>query len=98
MIPTYKVTSKAQADLFAIGRFTTKEWGVAQRNSYLKLLDNCFSLLAEDPELGIACDFIAKGYRKFPQSSHLIFYKFEPDGTIEIIRVLHKTMDVESKF
>jgi len=95
---SYKVTRKAQADLIAIGLFTAKEWGIAQRNDYLKQMDNCFSLLAEDPELGIACDFITKGYRKFPQGSHLIFYKCDLDGMIEIIRVLHKAMDIETKF
>lgn len=97
-MPAYRVTRKAQADLIAIGRFTTKEWGISQRNNYLKQLDNCFLQLSKNPELGIACDFIAKGYRKFPQGSHLIFYKQAPEGLVEIIRVLHKTMDIESKF
>lgn len=94
----YMVTRKAHADLIAIGRFTAKKWGVSQRNSYLKQLDNCFQELAENPELGIVCNYIANGYRKFPQGSHLIFYKQSTEGLVQIIRVLHKTMDVESKF
>jgi toxin ParE1/3/4 len=97
-MPLYKVTRKAQADLIAIGRFTTKEWGVTRRNSYLKQLDNCFLQLSENPELGTTCDFISDGYRKFPQASHLIFYKLSPEGVVQIIRVLHKSMDVNSKF
>ena len=74
-MPSYKVTRKARADLIAIGRFTTKEWGVPQRNSYLKELDNCFSRISSNPELGMVCDYIAKGYRKIPQGSHLVFYR-----------------------
>ena len=97
-MPHYKITKKAQADLLAIGRFTAEKWGVFQRNTYLKQLDNCFSQLAENPNLGIICDFIAKGYRKFPQSSHLVFYRQGLKGLVEIIRVLHKSMDVESNF
>jgi len=59
---TYKLTNKAQDDLLSIGRFTLKEWGVKKRNFYLKQLDACFSHIAENPRLGIACDFIMVGY------------------------------------
>ncbi len=93
----YKVTKKAQADLMEIGIYTINEWGATQRNAYLKQLDDCFTQLAENPLLGVQVDFIAKGYRKFPQGSHLIFYKQDMDGVVEIIRILHKTMDLESK-
>ncbi len=94
----YKLTNKAQDDLLSIGRFTLKEWGLAQRNFYLKQLDTCFSQIAENSMLGMACDFIAAGYRKLSQGSHVIFYKKNSAGIVEIIRVLHKSMDVESKF
>lgn len=97
-MPSIKVTRKAQDDLIAIGRYTEKEWGVSQRNHYLRQLDECFFRLAENPALGSACDFILPGYRKFPQGRHLIFYKQASDDTVEIIRVLHKSMDVETKF
>ena len=94
---SYMVTRKAHADLISIGRFTVKEWGIDRRNRYLKQLDQCFQHLSENPELGIACDCIAEGYRKFPQGSHLIFYKLNPEGGIFIIRVLHKSMDVDTR-
>lgn len=97
-MPSYQVSRKAQSDLLAIGKFTTKKWGRVQRNHYLKLLDDCFSQLAADPGFCIRCDYITKGYRKFPQASHLIFYKLDQDGVVKIIRVLHEAMDAESKF
>ena len=93
-MPTYKVTRKAQADLIKIGRYTTKEWGVTQRNIYLKDLDNCFLQIARSPELGMACDYIVDGYRKFPHGSHLVFYRQGDEGVVEIIRILHKAVDV----
>ena len=92
---SYMVTRKAHADLISIGQYTAKKWGIDRRNSYLKQLDNCFIQIARNPELGTSCDYIAKGYRKFPQGSHLIFYKQSTEGIIQIIRVLHKSMDVE---
>ncbi len=96
-MPIYKISSKAKDDLLEIGRFTQKEWGTIKRNHYLKQLDDCFTQIAENPQLGIKIDFITGGYRKFPQGSHLIFYKLSDSDTVEIIRVLHKSMDVESK-
>lgn len=92
----YRLTHKAQHDLVSIGRFTLKQWGVIQRNFYLKQLDTCFLQISENPTLGMACDFIATGYRKLPQGSHVIFYKQGSAGIVEIIRILHKSMDIES--
>lgn len=31
-------------------------------------------------------------------NKHFIFYRFANDGKVEIIRILHKMMDIESKF
>jgi len=88
---------KAIEDLKDIGRYTKKKWGIPQRNRYLKQIDGCFfTQLSENPNLGLKCDYIYKGYRKFPQRSHIILYKLKPENTIEIIRILHKSMDVES--
>ncbi len=55
----------------------------------------CF--LAESPSIGKKCDHIKTGYRKFPQGSHIIFYREDTKSNIFIIRILHKNMDVESK-
>ena len=38
-----------------------------------------------------------KLYRKFPQGSHIVFYKDGSTSKIEIIRVLHKSMDVDTQ-
>ncbi len=94
----FRLSNKAVQDLRDIGLYTHKKWSVLQRNSYLKQLDNCFSQLSKNTNLGIKCDYIAEGYRKFPQQSHVIYYRLSSDNVVEIIRVLHKSMDVESKF
>ena len=96
-MPTFKVSRKARDDLILIGRYTEKEWGTSQRNIYLKQMDDCFHQIADTPELGVTCDYIRKGYRKFPQGSHIIFYKQNRKRTVEIIRFLYESMDVSSK-
>ncbi|CAG23065.1 type II toxin-antitoxin system RelE/ParE family toxin [Photobacterium profundum] len=88
------VTNKAKSDLIDIARYTQKNWGINRRNSYLKQFDDSFHSLAREPMIGICCEYIKAGYRKFPQGSHIIYYRQNESQSIEIIRVLHKSMDV----
>jgi toxin ParE1/3/4 len=91
----FRLTEKAKEDLKSIGRYTEKAWGRAQRNKYLALLDERFHTLAKEPGLGRNCEEIRAGYRKFYEGRHLIFYRKVAVG-IEIIRILHGSMDVET--
>jgi len=93
----FELTREAKDDLRKIARFTEKRWGRDQRLLYIKQFDDVFHLLAEAPALGKKCDYIKTGYRKFPQGSHILFYREVSKSKIIIIRILHKNMDVESK-
>ncbi len=93
MLP-FKITVKAREDLTGIARYTEQRWGRDQRKLYLKQIDDAFHALSKTPELGQPCDDIRAGYLKYPQGSHVIFYRFGTDTRIEIIRILHKRMDV----
>lgn len=95
---SFALTSKAKSDLRAIAIFTEECWGKDQRNLYIKQFDDAFHMLANAPLAGKACDDIKNGYRKFPQGSHIIFYKDGNDQRIEIVRILHKNVDIETKF
>jgi toxin ParE1/3/4 len=94
----FEVTKEAKDDLKIIARFTEKRWERNQRFLYIKQFDDVFHLLAEAPAPGKRYDFIKKGYRKFPQGIHVLFYREASKSTIIIIRILHKNMDVEAKF
>ena len=91
----FDLTRKARADLRAIAIFTEEQWGVEQRNVYIKQFDDTFHMLAASPLVGKNCDEVMPGYRKFPQGSHVVFYKEGSNCVIEVIRILHKSMDVE---
>ena len=93
----YRITRRAEDDLKNIGRYTQKHWGKAQRNVYLKNLDNRFDWLAENPNYGMHRTDIAEGYHSFPEGQHLVFYLCVPDG-IDIIGIPHKDMDILSYF
>lgn len=93
----FALTQRAKSDLKSIAKFTADRWGRAQRNIYIKQFDEAFHMLADSPAIGKRCNFIKSGYYKFPQGSHIIFYKVAPNKTLEIIRILHKNMDVTSR-
>lgn len=94
---SFTLTRKAKADLKSIAIHTEEKWGREQRYIYIKQFDDAFHLLSNKPEIGHPCDYIKKGYRKFPNASHLIFYRSISDTSIEIVRILHKRMDVRSQ-
>lgn len=91
-MPHFKLSAKAKTDLKSIARHTERNWGREQRNQYLLQFDHCFHLLTESPNLGKACDDIRPGYRQYPQSSHVIFYRTAARNSVEIMRILHKRM------
>lgn len=94
---SFRLTQLALTDLRSIGRYTQTTWGREQRDRYLAKLDQSFHLLAQEPQRGRDCADIRVGYRKYHVGRHLIFYRMAQDG-IEIIRILHDSMDIESHF
>lgn len=94
---SFALTRKALADLRAIAIYTEDRWGKKQRDLYIRQLDGAFRRLANAPLAGKPCDYIKAGYRKYPQGSHIIFYQRSSRYIIQIVRILHKNMDIDSK-
>jgi toxin ParE1/3/4 len=93
----FVLSNAAKTDLKAIGRYTQATWGIDQRNRYLTLLDGCFHNLAANPLMGRDCSDIGNGYRKQAIGKHVVFYRQSEPHLIEIIRILHERMDVETR-
>jgi toxin ParE1/3/4 len=94
----FQLSNEAKRDLRSIALFTENRWGRTQRNLYIKQLDEAFLMLARKPNLGISCDYIRDGYKKFPQGGHIVFYKCSKPANILVVRILHKSMDYDSQF
>ncbi len=92
----FSLTRKARADLKSIAAYTQRKWGKEQRRIYTRQFDDTFKMLSETPSAGNKCDFIKQGYRKFPVTSHMVFYHSKNLDEIEIVRILHKRMDAKS--
>jgi toxin ParE1/3/4 len=93
----FRLFARALDDLRAIGRYTQNNWGRMQRDKYLSMLDASFHAIACQPGIGTACDYIRPGYKKYPAGRHLIFYR-QSEQQVEIIRILHDSMDIGSHF
>jgi len=92
-MPKFKISAKALDDLKSIGRYTSRKWGKTQRNKYLEMIDGSFQTISHQPELGMTCNDIKPGYKKYHVGRHLIFYRQKSDY-VEIIRILHDSMDI----
>lgn len=93
----FRLSEAADSDLRKIAEETLERWGKDQRDGYLTEMFDAFERLAETPDIAMQLDGVRKGYRKFPQGSHIIFFRKSAIHNIEIIRVLHKRIDVEAK-
>ena len=95
---TFTLTTKAKADLKSIAIYIHRKWGKVQRTIYIRQFDDTFHLLSENPKAGTECNYIKNDYRKFPVTSHVIFYRSTSKINIEIVRILHKNMDARERF
>lgn len=89
-----RLSDRARADLDGIWEYTVRRWDVDQAEAYLRAVNQAMMLLRENPRLGRDASDVKPGYFKFPASSHVIYYKLLP-GTLDVIRILHKSMDAE---
>jgi toxin ParE1/3/4 len=92
----FKITEKAGSDLESIWLYTFQNWSIEQADRYYELIMNDIVFLSENPSAGSIADHIRKGYRLSRVKSHLIFYKYDPEGFIIVIRILHCSMDIEN--
>lgn len=93
----YRLSEAAQADLRAIRRYTLEHWGAQQARQYLVELALRFEQLAATPGLGRAREELQAGIRSFTARHHNVYYRETADG-IDIVRVLHPSMDNRSQF
>ena len=91
----FRISIKAEQDLANIGFYTKSTWGLEQSKIYLLRLDKCFHFIAQNPDIGKNCDNIRDNYRKYPEGTHVIFYRINQNNVVEIMRILHQQMDVE---
>lgn len=74
-----------------IGAYTLRRWGRVQTIRYIDELETCCQRLADNPELGRACDHVRPGLRRMEHAQHAVFYRAKAGGIL-ISRILHRRM------
>lgn len=95
-MPQFTLSRKALEDLKEIGRYTERQWGREQRTTYLTMLDSCFHALAAEPLKGKDRKEVLPGYRSIVAGKHVIFYLLTATDSVEIVRILHGRMDIDT--
>lgn len=90
------VTPKAESDLVEIWLYTCEEWGTAQADKYLDLVEIGMKQLLNHPLLGANYAHVLTGYRRLQVEHHAVFYQVL-DAELLIVRVLHEDMDAPQR-
>ncbi|MDP2295786.1 MAG: type II toxin-antitoxin system RelE/ParE family toxin [Pseudolabrys sp.] len=91
---TFELSEAADRDLTGIFAYTYRQFSPEQADAYLLALEECFTRLAQFPQLGRSIDHLRPGYFRFEHARHTVFYVRRERG-IRVIRVLHERMDPE---
>ncbi|MDA0967548.1 MAG: type II toxin-antitoxin system RelE/ParE family toxin [Proteobacteria bacterium] len=88
-------TKLAEADFVDIWLYTYNNWGEVQADKYIDELNKSLKILVEQPLICRERKEFSPPVRIYRYLEHLIIYVIYGDE-IKIIRVLHKSMDVEN--
>lgn len=91
-----RVSRAARQDILAIGRYTQRRWGAAQRRRYLDGLERRFERLVLTPTLAAERSEFDPPVRIHRYGAHLVIYRTMREGGL-VVRVLHETMDVAGR-
>ena len=93
---SYRISVKAAEDIEHIWVYTFEHWSLEQADRYVNLIFDEIEYLAEHPASGRDLQHIRKNYRCSKVKSHIVFYRQNDQRSeIEVIRVLHQSMDTE---
>lgn len=95
----YFLSNKAVEDLSSIWLYTVETWSEQQADLYYFQIISTCNLIANDSR------FLDREYPEIHQglygrhcNKHVIFYRILADKDVEIVRILHERMDLNTRF
>ncbi len=88
---------KAIDDLSDIWNYTCDKWSEAQADRYYDLIRAACKKIGKHPELGKNYTGIEKNLLGTKAGKHIIFYQATSKNRIEVVRILHERMDLETR-
>lgn len=77
-----------------VGRVFLPFWRKPGRAPLFDEIEHAVEIVAADPRRGRACDHVHAGHFKFPDGSHVLFFRMAAGG-IDIVSIPHGSMDFE---
>lgn len=100
MSSNYALSPLAQADLSDIWDYSYSQWGADQADAYVRAIheacEGLVTAMANGRLAGQSAEHIRMGYRKQIVGSHLVFFKSNASGVVDVVRILNQRMDVAS--
>jgi len=93
----YRISKEAINDLNSIWFFTLQKWSKKQADRYYDLIIEEINFIANNFLAGKQLEQNRKDYRVTKVKSHLIFYRKSKNGIVEIVRILHKRMNIKKR-
>ncbi len=92
---TSRLSAAARRDLSAIWTYSAERWNRAQADRYVRMFFDSFDEIAGGAIAGRRIDHVRPGYLAHAVGSHVVFYRVDAAGVIDVVRILHRRMDVE---
>ena len=92
----FRISQEALQDLDDLWLYTLNKWSRQQADRYYNLIMDEIEFLSQDLYSGESRNDIKEGYRSSTVKSHIIFYRISEKNVLEVIRILHQMMDLES--
>ena len=96
-MPKFHLSNKAVDDLAEIWEYTFDEWSEQQADHYYQFLLDICQELAKNPTSGKNYYEIKSNLLGYLANKHIIFYQVISESEIEVIRILHGSMDLKSR-
>ena len=98
MSSSYVLSPPAQADLSDIWDYSYGQWGGDQADAYVLAIhaacEEVAAAMARGRLGGQSAEHIRTGYRKEIVGSHLVFFRCQLMGMVDVVRILNQRMDV----
>ncbi|MBE0648415.1 MAG: type II toxin-antitoxin system RelE/ParE family toxin [Bacteroidales bacterium] len=94
----YLISHLARQDLENIWLYTFENWSADQADRCFNLIMDEIEYISSKPDSGYDYSQVRKGSLRSRIKSHFLFYRInKKKNLVEIIRILHQRMDIESR-
>jgi len=93
----YFLSNRAVEDLSDIWNYTYEVWSENQADKYYGLLIDSCDEISVNPEIGKNYDEIDENIFGYKTGRHIIFYQVIKVDVIEVVRILHESMDLKNR-